>query len=129
MTSKPMITIEVDAAADAAYVTLGDPNLAEPEVARTVEFSPTVAVDLDELDVVVGIELLTLNTDLTHVRVDDLCREHHVPAAFTSMLTTAFQAVTQWVAQNTTIEPPSPARSSDFGAIRPATATLEECPR
>ncbi|WP_435744864.1 DUF2283 domain-containing protein [Nocardioides sp. SYSU DS0663] len=47
------IAIEVDAALHAAYIRLSD-----DEVARTVEFSDLIMVDLNEFGVAVGIELL-----------------------------------------------------------------------
>ncbi len=122
MMSEPTITIEIDPAADAAYVALG-----ESQVTRTVEFSPAIAVDLDSLDVVVGIELLTLAAGVTAAEAVELGRQFHVPTVFEVALPMAFEAVTQWAATRA-IEPPSSPRRSDFGAIRPAkTATLEEC--
>lgn len=49
-------TVEVDHDAEAAYIALS----AAP-VARTVEVSPEVLVDLDQAGAVVGVELLTLD--------------------------------------------------------------------
>lgn len=50
--------IEVDSTAQAVYVNLG---VGERGVASTVEVLPNVNVDLDEYDVAVGIEVLTLS--------------------------------------------------------------------
>ena len=47
------MNIEFDMLANAAYIELSD-----REVSRTAEFSQTVMIDLDEFDMVVGIELL-----------------------------------------------------------------------
>ena len=49
-------TVEVDHNADAAYIALST-----APVARTVEASPSIQVDLDAAGAVVGIELLSLD--------------------------------------------------------------------
>jgi len=53
------ITIEVDTTVHAAYIALS----AEP-VARTVEFSEEILVDLDEHGIAVGIEVLNEGAEL-----------------------------------------------------------------
>jgi len=80
------ISIDVDQSMNAAYVALST----EP-VAKTVELSDTVLVDLDEFGVAVGIELLDQHASLPlgelteryHVRSDvvDLLRELRVSGA------------------------------------------------
>lgn len=77
------ISIDVDQSVNAAYIALST----EP-VAKTVELSDTVLVDLDEFGVAVGIELLDQHASLPlgelteryHVRSDvvDLLRELRV---------------------------------------------------
>lgn len=62
--------LEIDLAAEAAYL-----RLSESEVHITKDVSDAVIVDLDEYGVVVGIEILDLDTTLPTER---LIREHHV---------------------------------------------------
>ena len=59
-----------------------DLRLSTKSVAHTVEFSEDVYVDLDEMGVVVGVELLDL---MTPIPMDDLASKHHIHwrAAFT----------------------------------------------
>lgn len=64
------ITVEVDTEIGAAYIQLSD-----AEVARTEEYSEDINVDLDELGVVVGIELLDT---LVTVPLDDLTVRYHI---------------------------------------------------
>jgi uncharacterized protein YuzE len=62
--------LSVDYAADAAYLRLSD-----GEVRETCEVSPGVLVDLDEMRVVVGVEVLTLDT---YIPRDQLIRDYHL---------------------------------------------------
>lgn len=64
------INVEVDSSADCAYVRLSN----EP-VSRTVEATSQVLVDLDVMNVVVGIELLAVDARLPF---DDLVTKFHV---------------------------------------------------
>lgn len=67
--------VEVDATANAAYIAMSDNKTTE-----TVEVGDEVLVDLDELRVVVGIELLRIDADIPfqkliddfHVHSDDV---------------------------------------------------------
>ncbi len=63
-------TITVDSTVGACYIKLSDRS-----IVRTEEFSAEVLVDLDEYDVVVGIEVLDL---ATQVSLTDLCRQLHI---------------------------------------------------
>lgn len=54
MSSQSSIRIDIDQSADAAYIRLSD-----KAVARTVELTDDVYVDLDDLGVAVGIEILS----------------------------------------------------------------------
>lgn len=71
--SDPKIVVEIDNELDAAYI-----RLSPESVKRTVEIGEDVMVDLDEFDVVVGIEVLSLDAtipfshlkDVLHVRSD-----------------------------------------------------------
>lgn len=53
------IGLEVDLLARAAYI-----RLSSEDVARTVEVTEAIMIDLDQYDVVVGIEVLDLAEDL-----------------------------------------------------------------
>lgn len=64
------VRVEVDQSADAAYV-----RLTSGKVARSVEVSPDVVVDLDEMNVVVGVEMLHLDAELPFQK---LVSDHHV---------------------------------------------------
>lgn len=68
MTTK--ISVEVDYNAGAAYIELSD-----NEIARTVEVNRDIMVDVDEMGVAVGIEVLDL---AARVPVTDLCRQFHI---------------------------------------------------
>jgi len=54
-----MITLSVDPSLGARYIKCSDEQIVE-----TVEVTPSVQVDLDATNTVVGIELLSLNADL-----------------------------------------------------------------
>ncbi len=64
------IRVEVDLGVGASYIYLSD-----SEVAKTREFSDSIMVDLDRNGVVVGIEILGLNTS---VPFDELARRFHI---------------------------------------------------
>ena len=64
------ITVRVDHDADAAYIRLSD----EP-VRRTVEVTPEVMVDLDEMNVAVGVEVLRLEAEIPY---SQLTTDFHV---------------------------------------------------
>jgi uncharacterized protein YuzE len=65
------ISISVDTGANAAYIELGD-----AEVARTVAVTDSVNVDLDDLGVAVGIEVLGLHTVIPWARLVRQCHVH-----------------------------------------------------
>lgn len=67
---KPGVQVEIDRTADAAYV-----RLSKKPVARTQQLTDTVLVDLDNLDMVIGIEVLGLDTPIP---IDDLTAQFHV---------------------------------------------------
>jgi len=70
MSTLPAVSIDYEA--DAAYLTL-----TSKAVARTCKLTDDVLVDLDEFDMVVGVELLSLAALLP---VDQLITEFHVPS-------------------------------------------------
>lgn len=72
------IKIDVDPTVNAAYITLSD-----EEVVRTVELNDGIMVDLDNMGVVVGIEVLSIDTELPLQRLKD---EFHVHSSVVHML-------------------------------------------
>lgn len=72
------VKIAVDSAVGAAYMTLND-----RPIFRTVEANEYVCVDLDEFDVVVGIELLDVTAGLP---LTDLCHDFHLPSEQTAII-------------------------------------------
>lgn len=74
----PKVSLQVDDEAGAAYLRLS----ANP-VARTVEFNDDIWVDVDELNVVVGVEVLDLDTS---VPLDELAAKHHVDSRTLALL-------------------------------------------
>lgn len=67
------VRISIDKAAGAAYI-----QLSEKKIVRTIEVNDSCFVDVDELDCVVGVELLSLNAaplsaivSKAHVRSED----------------------------------------------------------
>lgn len=68
MTSK--ITVQYDVEARAAYIQVSD-----NAVTRTVEVDSSLLVDLDDMGVVVGIEVLSLDAKLP---IDELVTQFHV---------------------------------------------------
>jgi uncharacterized protein YuzE len=75
----------VDGDAGAAYL-----QLSTGEVARTVEFSEDIYVDLDRFNVVVGIELLDLAVTLP---LDALAERFHVSSETLRMIVKTIQWV------------------------------------
>ncbi|MCU1408449.1 MAG: hypothetical protein JWM23_529 [Microbacteriaceae bacterium] len=61
-----------------AYVTLGD-----SEIVRTVELTPSIMVDFDQFNVVVGVEFLDLDARIPY---DKLTTECHVDSAVVEQL-------------------------------------------
>lgn len=62
--------IEIDSEAEVAYL-----HLSDNDVATTVEITPEVNVDLDEMDVAVGIEVLDLSQQIP---VDQITKGCHI---------------------------------------------------
>jgi len=71
MTQRTMVEISLDSEIDAAYVALSD-----HEVARTCQVNDEVLVDLDEHDVVVGIEVLRIDAELPFAELTDRYHVH-----------------------------------------------------
>jgi len=84
------VTLEIDNYVGAAYITLS-----ENEVVRTVEVTPEVMVDLDAMDVAVGVEILDLTADIP---IGPLMRDYHIHSDVASLLQKIRPSVTGFVA-------------------------------
>jgi uncharacterized protein YuzE len=74
----PSIRVEIDTEAGAAYVAL-----TSAPVARTVELTDSVLLDLDEFDIAVGVEVLELAAEIPFTR---LVRDYHVSTDVVDLL-------------------------------------------
>ncbi len=83
MAGNAVVSVRLDRDAGAAYLLLS-----RKSVARTVEFSEDIYVDLDEMGVVVGVELLDL---VTPILMDDLASKHHIHSDSIRILAAAVQ--------------------------------------
>jgi len=102
-----MVEVDVDNAASAAYLGFGDRS-----VARTVEFSESIQVDLDEFDMAIGIEVLDLHGDLP---ISELVTQYHIP----SQVATLLLAIERLAQAN------SGRTATSSGAAEPAFGTVE----
>lgn len=69
-TSADGLSLEIDQEAEAAYL-----RFSRHKVARTEEVTDSIAVDLDEHGMAVGIEILDLNES---VNLDELAPKYHI---------------------------------------------------
>lgn len=76
----PKLVLEVDADSNVAYI-----QLTNSAVARTVEVSESVLIDLDEFGVAVGIEVLSLAAEIPFT---DLKTTYHVHSEVIEQLRT-----------------------------------------
>lgn len=79
------VRVEIDPAADAAYIRLSD-----NPVARTTEVSEPVFVDRDDMGVVIGIEVLGLDTPLP---LDKIEKEFHVHSDVVAVIYTLLPSI------------------------------------
>lgn len=63
--------LEVDVTAGAAYLQLSD-----GEISKTVEVTPEIQVDLDQLDIAVGVEILDLTKSVPVELIANRCHIH-----------------------------------------------------
>ncbi|MFH9558670.1 DUF2283 domain-containing protein [Streptomyces globisporus] len=122
--TESMIQVEIDPVAALAYVELG-----HGEVARTVQFTDEVTVDLDSYGMVLGIELLTLSVDFDAELRARLASEYHVPSQVLDVLPVALNAVAHLSQQATSrrVEREQSRRPS-YGVLKPSnSAVLTEC--
>jgi uncharacterized protein YuzE len=83
MAGDAVVSVRLDRDAGAAYL-----RLSTKSVARTVEFNEDIYVDLDDMGVVVGVELLDL---MTLIPMDDLTSKHHIHSDSIRILAAAVQ--------------------------------------
>jgi uncharacterized protein YuzE len=82
-------TLVVDHGADAAYLQLG-----QEEIIETCEVSPGVLVDLNDMRIVVGVEVLTLDA---YIPREKLIRDFHMRAEDLEVLDSIRPSVTTFV--------------------------------
>lgn len=82
-------TLTVDFASDAAYLRLSDHDVVE-----TCEVTPSVLVDLDDMRIVVGVEVLTLDALIPR---DQLITDYHMRSEDVSVLDQVRPSVTTFV--------------------------------
>lgn len=78
MTLNVSVAIQVDHETDTGYIKLRD-----EQIARTLELTNLVLVDLDRFDMAVGLEVLSLNAKIPFSR---LHKEFHVPSSTVDLL-------------------------------------------
>lgn len=110
--AEPVVSVEIDQDADAAYV-----QLSTGQVARTVEFSDHVNIDLDNHGIVVGIELLDLGSAIP---LDNIAERYHIR---TEALRTLLESLA-WGQPQTTVAGSTVATQLPFGAVQPSRITV-----
>ena len=109
MTVSRKMSLEIDQEAGAAYLQFSDDF-----VHRTVDFNDSIAVDLDEHDVVIGVEIIDLTRS---VPLDELAERFHI---HTEDLATLLQALRS---STTSRHVGSPVARQSPGALRAQTVT------
>lgn len=101
------VTVQIDTEAGAAYLRLG-----RGQVARTMEFSEDVYVDLDEFDMLLGIELIDLDRSIP---LDELAERFNIATEPLSGLVSAIR----WGSARPTFYSASmsPDRAVSFGTV------------
>ncbi|GBQ01507.1 DUF2283 domain-containing protein [Streptomyces spongiicola] len=119
--TESMIQVEIDPVAALAYVELG-----HGDVARTVQFTDEVTIDLDPYGMVLGVEFLTLTADLDPDLRARLESQYHVPSQVLDVLPAALAAVANWNRQAASRRVArEQSRRPSYGVLRP-TAVLTE---
>lgn len=96
----------IDSDANAAYLRLHD-----GVVDRTCEVAPGVMVDLDSMNVVLGIEVLTLDTQIPYT---ELVQKYHVRSDEVRVLDLIRPNVTYFISRQTSA---APSRSEDHTQV------------
>lgn len=78
MPTRHTVRVEINPAADLAYVRLSDAR-----VYKTVGLTDDINLDMDEFDMVVGIEVLDLDAEMPF---SALVEDHHIPSPTVEML-------------------------------------------
>ena len=99
--------LSVDTEARAAYVTFSE---APVKSARTLEVSDVILVDLDEFDMVVGVEILDLDTT---VSVSELVARCHFPPGAEDALRALLPYISTWRQQIASTSSKSVVRAED----------------
>ena len=107
-TAEPVVSVEIDQDAGAAYV-----QLSVGPVARTVEFNEDLNIELDRHGVVVGIELLDLGRTIP---LDDIAERYHIR---TEALRTLLASLVRGSPQ-ATVAGSTAAEQLPFGAVQPS---------
>lgn len=100
------VRVDLDLSADAAYI-----GLSEEPVVRTVSLTDEVMVDLDEMGVVVGVEVLSLSAEIPFSRLECEC---HVHSDVIDVIRTIRPDVGTFVAQIATVPERSTATDSSL---------------
>ncbi|MFC0314468.1 DUF2283 domain-containing protein [Gordonia phosphorivorans] len=96
--SQTKVVVEVDRTAGAAYVTIhGD-----REVHRTAQLNDSIFVDLDQFNVVLGIEVLDLQ--IQKFPIADLCKNFHVSTEQRQIVQDNLDTMVQFMGGTTKIE-------------------------
>jgi uncharacterized protein YuzE len=107
--SEPLLAIEVDQAAETAYLRLN-----RRSIAKTEEFNDWILVDLDEFDMVVGVEFLNLTYDIP---LEALMNRYHIKRDAADLLLAvehSFSYRTKLATAGQSAESPA-----QFGAVLP----------
>ncbi len=102
-----MAKLMIDNDVNAAYLRLHD-----GEVVQTSEVAPGVMVDLDAMNVVLGIEVLTLDT---YIPYTDLVQRYHVRSDEVRILELIRPSVTYFISRQTS---GMPARIDEGSGVR-----------
>jgi uncharacterized protein YuzE len=107
-TAEQVVSVKIDQDAGAAYV-----QLSVGHVARTVEFSEQLNIDLDRHGVVIGIELLDLGRAIP---LDDIARRYHIRTeALRTLLASLVRSRPQTTVAGSTV-----AGQLPFGTVQPS---------
>lgn len=107
MSGDAVVSVKLDLDAGAAYL-----RLSAQGVARTVEFSADILVDLDAMGVVVGVELFDL---MMPIPLDDLASRHHIHSESIRILMAAIEG--RRADAGTTSSEGTPPRRVSFGTV------------
>jgi len=108
MTS-PQVSIEIDPMADAAYI-----RLSQKSVSRTVEVTPEVLLDLDEMDIAVGLEVLRLDAEIPYT---ELITKYHIHSEVIEKVRRIRPSVASFVFSSGPAGVSNPSRKSSLAKV------------